>query len=208
MAKQKLKDSEAKAILLQWPQRTKTLWSTQTPSEHWMRAQPAAASGAARSPRLSLPGARLFHTQPDGMWLRLDASLRFADVVCIECCGTIQNLNDKRSRYAPSTHGLVVLVKESWLTESITVQHGSKMSRWRATGSITSAPTTDCVATVRHLRVLYALPNILYSGWVTQGVLGAHEFMCRHSSLDGYNSQTMQRFLKRMSPSMHLYTTN
>ncbi len=105
MANQKLSDREAKEILKKWPMRTSKLWPPPGGKGFWLQGQPN--RGAAAGPRLSSPGAKLFNTQPDGLWLHFSDS-DSCDAVVIEVCGTIQNLNDKRSRYIPASHSLVV----------------------------------------------------------------------------------------------------
>ncbi len=102
MAKQKLTDREAKAILRKWPVRTTAQWSTPHGKGYWIRAQPPDEGSSVAAPRIGYPGAKLFHTQPDGMWVYLNES-DFADVVCIESCCDTQNLNDKRPRASPKS---------------------------------------------------------------------------------------------------------
>jgi hypothetical protein len=202
MAKSKLSDGEAKDILREWPTRTKKLWHTSTDSEYWLQALPKPMVSAATSPRLHLPATTLFATQPDGMWVYLKPP-DYVNVIAVEVCGTSQNLNDKRSRYFPSGSALLVTCPKRWLVESIQTPEAP---RWKACGSISVAPTADVVLPVRHLRVLYALPNELYADWVANGSPAAHEYFCRHSSLESYNSQPMQNFLAAMSPAAHFLT--
>jgi hypothetical protein len=202
MSKQKLSDKEAKNILLRWPTRTKTVWPPPRGSGYWIRAQPN--SGNAASPRLQSPGAKLFSTQPDGLWVYFRYS--YCDVVAVEVCGSIQNLNDKRSRYFPSSHSTVLSCNPEWFSESVTVQKGVKKARWEACGSFKKLPSKRTLA-IRHLRVLFALPNNLYGGWRDNHVPTGHEFFCAHSSLDSYNSQPMQLFLGQMSIASQFYSS-
>ena len=58
---------------------------------------------------------------------------------------------------------------------------------------------------VRHLRVLYALPDDLYREWAKEHVPTGYEFFCPHSSLDSYTSQKMQEFLGQMSIASQFY---
>jgi hypothetical protein len=202
MAKRRLTDAEAKAILLRWPGRTKGVWPAPNARGFWVRAQPRL--GVAPGPRLSSPGAKLFTTQPDGLWAHFDEE-NSCDVVAIEVCGTIQNLNDKRSRYFPASHSLVLTCGRRWFLEFMTVQRGGQAPRWRATGTLTSEPVRDLSIPVRHLRVLYAIPNTLYDDWKQNHVPTGYELFCPHSSLDSYNSQKMQIFLSRMSVASQFY---
>ncbi len=203
MAKKKLKDKEAKAILLKWPTRTKKLWAPPRGTGYWVQSQPK--SGKKAGPKLSAPGASLFNTQPDGMYLHFTDTTS-CDAVVVEVCGTVQNLNDKRSRYFPANHSLVAKVSKDWLLEEVTVAKGGQKPRWEAAGSIKSAPTEDISVPIRHLRVLYALPNNVYNDWCSNHVPTGYEFFCPHSSLDSYNSQTMQKFLRQMSLASQFYT--
>ena len=65
-------DAQAKAILRD-PQdrRARTQhWGVAGNGEYWIRARPGDAANDKKAlPRLSLPGAELFSTQPDGMWV-------------------------------------------------------------------------------------------------------------------------------------------
>jgi len=115
-------------------------------------------------------------------------------------------LNDKRSRYAPATHSLIVTCPLGWLTERIRVQSGGNRQRWRAAGTFRRRPKSELSLPVRFLRVLYALPNDVYADWVAGHVPSGYEFFCRHSSLDSYHSPAMQEFLRRMTRRSHYYT--
>lgn len=203
MAATKLSDAAAKAILLKWPGRTKSVWPAPTGIGFWVRAQPVPSNVA--GPKISSPGAKLFKTQPDGLWAHF-AETEYCDVVVIEVCGTVQNLNDKRSRYIPSSHSLILSCPLTWLEEDVSVQRGGKSPRWRATASISAKPTSNISVPIRHLRVLYALPNAVYSAWSRNHTPTGYEFFAPHSSLDSYGSPKMQRFLGQMSIGSQFYT--
>lgn len=198
MPPEKLGDREAKNILLRWPTRTKKLWSTPGGRGFWLQAQPKPQGYKAKTPTISAPGAELFKTQPDGMWVYLKYP-DFADVVAIEVCGSVQNLNDKRSRYAANVRSMVLECPISWLREEVTIQRGGSAARWEACRSIDSFPLEDIRLPIRYLRALFAIPNVIYSSWARNNVADGHEFFCRHSSLDSYNNQAMQSFLRQMS---------
>lgn len=205
MANPRLGDREAKDILLKWPTRTNTLWSTPTGSGYWLQAQPKPASSAESTPTVRVPGAELFKTQPDGMWVFLNDTV-FADIVCVEVCLTVQNLNDKRSRYSAAVRSLVLHCPHEWLHAEISLQKGGKEKRWRASRSIKLSPKQELMVPVRFARVLYALSNDLYATWTSHNVPGGHEYFCRHSSLDNYNSPRTQQFLRQMSFATHFMT--
>lgn len=196
-AKGKLRDREAKKILLKWPRRTIDLWPAPGGKGFWLRGQPK--DGKAMGPRLASPGAKLFTTQPDGLWVHFGGT-ESCDVVVVEVCGTAQNLNDKRSRYFPSNHSLLLQCTKRWLLEEVSLQGGALQPRWRAAGSLsTEGPKNDLGLPVRHLRVLFALPTALYHTWCSQHTPTGYEFFCPHSSLSTHNSQEMLHFLGRMS---------
>ncbi|MFC7551689.1 hypothetical protein ACFQU7_04300 [Pseudoroseomonas wenyumeiae] len=59
---------------------------------------------------------------PDGLWLHFspDPADAWCDILCIEACSTLQNLLDKRSRFAPSTTSLLAVCPVPWLTAPAT----------------------------------------------------------------------------------------
>ena len=120
-------------------------------------------------------------------------------------CGTASNLNDKRSRYSPSTHSLLIHFKEDWLKEEFSVQGGGKKTYQEALQISPDAPGGDFRLPVRHLRVLYALPNELYDTWCSQHCPTGYEFFCPHTSLASHNSQSFISFLSQMSIASQFY---
>jgi hypothetical protein len=199
---EKLSDAEAKDVLLRWPTRTSKLWPPPGGKGYWIQGQPK--SGSCPGPRLSAPGAMLFRTQPDGLWVHFQGCTS-CDVVAVEVCGTVQNLNDKRSRYIPASHSLVLSCAKYWLEEEVSVNKGGQYPRWKAAASFGKAPKSDISVPVRHLRVLYALPNKTYHAWGFEHIPTGYEFFCPHSSLDSFSSQKMQRFLRQMSIEAQFY---
>lgn len=167
-----------------------------------MRVQPPESTG--RAPRIQSPGAELFATQPDGLWIYLWKK-EFCDAVAFEVCGSIQNLNDKRSRYIPSSHSLVISLDKAWLNESISVQSGGSKPRYVAFETFGNLPRNDIRVPIRHLRVMYALPDANYHAWCRNHTPTGYEYFCPHTSLKSYNSQKMQSFLSQMSISSQFY---
>ncbi len=194
MSNEHLSDAEAKAILLAWPTRTQ-LWPPPDGLGFWIQGQPPTG---VPGPRISSPGARMFRTQPDALWVYFSGSSS-CDVVAVEVCGSIQNLNDKRSRYIPASHSLVLSCSLAWLEEIIAVQRGGQKRRWKAAGTFPTKPTEGLTVPIRHLRVLYGIPNQHYDKWCREHTPTGYEFFCPHSSLRTYSSQPMQRFLRQMS---------
>lgn len=205
MAKQKLLDGEAKDILRRWPTRTKSLWSTPNSKGYWIQAQPKPNGATYATPTIRVPGANLFTTQPDGLWAYLKGN-EFADAIAVEVCGSAQNLNDKRSRYSAAVRSLVLHCPHAWLHGEIQIQGAPNMKRWEACRTIEHSPQAELSLPVRFLRVLYALPNAVYRDWTAHNVPGGHEYFCRHSSLDSYNSPKTQAFLEQLSFAGHFLT--
>jgi hypothetical protein len=99
----------------------------------------------------------------------------------------------------PSTMGLQLSCRQGWLNEEIVVQGGREVLRWEAAGTFKEPPTADILLPIRHLRVLYALPPEIFEKCLKAEIAAPHEFYCSQDSLNSYNSQPFQRFLKRMS---------
>jgi hypothetical protein len=159
-----------------------------------------------RCPVLHPPGAQKFKTQPDGLWLYVRAP-DFVDAICVEVCGSIQNLNDKRSRYMPLGASILISIPKSWLVSLITVQHGAEKPIWKAMGTWGDDSPSDSISLpIRHLRVLYALKDDHYDAWVKNITPAGHEYFCLANSLASYPSPKMKAFLKQMSVSAQLLT--
>lgn len=153
--------------------------------------------------------------QPDGLWLTLGIRLgdqhtpaTFADCIIVESCGSIQNFNDKRSRYAARTTSLMIELSEPWLNHQVAVQNGAARQRRELLRGV--LPFEDLISLpVRHMRALYALAddgdNSPYKRIRRSGVLEAHEFLCRQAVLGNYNAQGVQTFLKGMAPDRSMY---
>jgi hypothetical protein len=143
------------------------------------------------------------------MWFTLGgaASAAFVDCIVVESCGTAQNLNDKRSRYAARTTSFMVKIPGPWLAGTESVQTGAIRTRAQLLGGGLAA--TEISLPVRHLRVLYAVPNdgqpSLYSRVMADMVLEAHEYVCPQGVLGWWTNQGMQKFLKRMAPALSFY---
>jgi len=128
------------------------------------------------------------------------------DVLAIEVCGTVQNLNDKRSRYGPTTTSLVLTTPRRWLQGAVITRGNVPRRRLDLAGLAGLNPDDDLVVPVRWLQVLYALPNDIYRKWTAEQVPGPHEYFCRHGSMGSYSGQPMQRLLARMTLRSHFLT--
>lgn len=203
----KLSDADAKHILLtKWPAVTQ-MWPSDDGEGAWLRAQPVSGTSG---PRLSVPGARAFRTQPDGLWLYFNGDNREAsvDAIVIEVCGSFQNLNDKRSRYMPATHSTVAWVPNAWIAECLG-RTGGRISGQAISDSL---PTPSSIANevcvpLRSLTVLYALPNDRYDTWFQHHIPSGHEYFMPHSALGSFSSPAIQEFLKRLTSWSHFLRT-
>ncbi|MFH1892562.1 MAG: hypothetical protein ABIK83_07760 [Candidatus Zixiibacteriota bacterium] len=204
MSNTSLRDREAKDILKKWGMRPTKLFRNSRTLGYWLRAQPP--DGRDTGPVLTTPGAKLFSTQPDGLWLWFDCKLAFVDVIAVEVCRKDQNLNDKRSRYMPTNHALLIRCSAAWLGGSIALQKGGTIPRWKACGTLKKEHCIDRDIPVRHIRVLYALPDDLYDEWLSNVTPAAYEFFCRHTSVRSYTAKGYREFLNRMIPGAQFYT--
>lgn len=206
MSNADLTDRQAKSVLRQWPECPTKLFRTPKTVGYWLRAQPPDGNNA--GPTLVSPGAELFGTQPDGLWLWFEPKLSYVDVIAVEVCRKDQNLNDKRSRYMPTNHALLARCSSAWLTAAITRQNSGKKRRWEAGGTIKNKPSFDgdIDIPVRHLRVLYALPDHLYDRWLSNVTTASYEFFCHHTSLRSHTNDGFRNFLTKMIPGVQYYT--
>jgi hypothetical protein len=193
-------DSLVREKLRSWPQHPPGL------SDHdmgasgaWLRGRP----GELDSPILKMPGSNRLRTVPDGLWLCFGGTEHdpYVDIFAIEACGTISNLLDKRSRFAPSMHSLLAVCPVPWLLGE--VSDLNKMQRWRHTGLLRAAPSMPLVLPVRDIRVMYALPPRHYQGFAASQIPHAHEFFAPIMALIGPESwqhPTLRAFIARTSP--------
>ncbi len=207
----KLSDREGKDLLLEWPGHSgdvvrSDVWPTPHGTGAWLRAQPPESRGRP-GPRLRTPGGELFSTQPDGLWVWFGAGASFVDVLAVEICGTVQNLNDKRSRYGPTTTSLLLKTPRRWLQREVAVRGGGRRTRLALGGFPDLSISGDQILVpIRWLQVLYALPNSVYKSWTSDQIPGPHEYFCRHRSMGSYNSKPMQMLLARMTLRSHFLT--
>lgn len=205
-----LTDGEAKAILRDsqyWPTCT-AKWGVSKNGDYWIRCRPSDSVTDRRPlPILRSPGARRFKTQPDGMWAYFHGS-EFVDVLAVEHCGSIQNLNDKRSRYMSIGTSLLLEAPNAWLHRELARPNGGRMPRYEACGTFTDMPLKKgkLDVPIRFLRVLFLIPDGKYADWMANSVPAGHEFFMKHRSLKTATSQDTQQFLARMSFQAHFRT--
>lgn len=194
-----LSDADAKSILGSvWPRRTNT-WPIPAYTGYWMRACPSNSP----QPFIHPAGAKANTTKPDGMYVYSHIKSGFVDVIPIEVCVSMQNFNDKRSRYTPVSGNKQLTLPLKWLNSTIVIQRGRDQQIWRASGWFDSAPTDDVCLTIRHLRALFVLREQDYKGFGANGLPAGHEYFCMHQDLNQINNQIMQEFVKGMALMKH-----
>jgi len=202
-------DEQVRRRLRQWPQRPPGTAATQKQPGTWLRARPGDAQ-TANQPFLKLPGSNRLRTLPDGLWLHFspDPSDPYADILCIEACSSLQNLLDKRSRFAPSTMSLLAVCPLPWLLAPS--QANDPTPRWRLIRLLRAEPLDPLVLPVRDVRVLYGLKSRQYDGFARSQMPQAHEYFCPMEALideDGHRNPAMCALLARASAAanfMHL----
>ena len=198
-------DSLVRARLRTWPQRPPGAAAGHGASDAWLRGRPADIANA-HEPYLKLPGSDRMRTLPDGLWLNFGGTPAepFADILALEACGTLPNLLDKRSRFAPSTHSLMAVCPVPWLLACVSTNDPTP--RWRATGIITEAPTQPLILPVRDVRVLYALKQHHYAGFAASQVPHTHEFFMPMDALvdaDAPRNPAVRALFARASANAH-----
>jgi hypothetical protein len=199
-------DTLVKERLKHWPQRPPGL-KPRRGKEAWLRGRPSEESGVC-NPFLKLPGSTRLRTLPDGLWLNFGGSFvdPYVDIFAIEACSTLQNLLDKRSRFAPSTHSLMAVCPVEWLLAPITPDDPTP--RWKATRVFMVEPTTPQSIPVREMRVLYGLKNHHYDGFAEHQLPHAHEFFVPMETLmqeDSDKNPALRAFLERASISANFF---
>jgi len=148
----------------------------------WLRGRPC-EEVRGYHPFLKLPGSTRLRTLPDGLWLNFGGTPvdPYVDIFAIEACGTLQNLLDKRSRFAPSTHSLLAVCPVPWLLAP--VMPGDPTPRWKATGLLRFEPSVEFIVPVRDMRVMYGLKRRDYAGFARHQLPHPHEYFVPMESL-------------------------
>jgi hypothetical protein len=193
-------DLLVKERLKQWPQRPPGVKAAALGRDAWLRGRPSDDVGY--HPFLKLPGSTRWRTLPDGLWLNFGGTPDdpYVDIFAIEACGSLQNLLDKRSRFAPSTHSLLAVCPVQWLLSP--VMAGDPTPRWRVTGVLRQEPTVPFVLPVRDMHVLYGLKQKHYQGFARHQLPHAHEYFAPMDALtayDGDKNPDLQALLARAS---------
>lgn len=202
-------DELVRRSLRQWPQHPPGTPSNAKQPGIWLRARPGDPR-TANQPFLKLPGSNRLRTLPDGLWLHFspDPADPYADILCIEACSSLQNLLDKRSRFAPSTTSLLAVCPVPWLMSPC--QPNDATPRWRLIRLLRAEPVDALVLPVRDVRVLYGLKSRQYDGFARTQMPQAHEYFCPMEALTaerGDENPAMRALLARASAAanfMHL----
>jgi hypothetical protein len=195
-------DLLVKSRLKRWGQRPPGVAARKR--ESWLRGRPCEDAVQMCGPYLKIPGSSRLRTLPDGLWLNFGGTYEepFVDILAIEACSTLQNLLDKRSRFAPSTHSTMCLCPIEWLLAPIT--DTDPTPRWKTTGVILHEPIQHVVIPVREMRVLYGLKQDHYRGFARHQLPHAHEFFVPMDTLTEENSEqnpALQALIARTSVS-------
>ena len=187
--------------LSQWPQRPPGALRTARQPGTWLRARPAQPTEPGQ-PFLKLPGSSTFRTIPDGLWLHFSADPddRWADILCIEACGSVPNLQDKRARFGPSTSSLLVVCPLRWLFER--AERHDPTPRWTMIRMLRAEPTEPLVLPVRDVRVLYGLKARHYESVARGQVPHPHEYFCPIEALTqerGFEDPALTALIGRAS---------
>jgi hypothetical protein len=194
-------DAQVKERLRQWPQRPPGMKPPLRGSDAWLRGRPSLDLSVCH-PFLKLPGSCRLRTLPDGLWLNFGGTPAepFVDVFAVEACGTLQNLLDKRSRFAPSTHSLLAVCPVPWLLAP--ANPGDPLPRWKVTGVLPREPAQPLALPVRDMRVMYGLKQKHYVGFARHQVPHPHEFFVPMEALtaeDSDKNPDLQALLSRAS---------
>ncbi|MEA2738807.1 MAG: hypothetical protein QOH05_2114 [Acetobacteraceae bacterium] len=201
-------DLLVKSRLKRWGQRPPGM-QPRRGKESWLRGRPSEDEPRISSPFLKMPGSTRLRTLPDGLWLNFGGCFAepFVDILAIEACSTIQNLLDKRARFAPSTHSMMCVCPIEWLLASVTAEDATP--RWRTTGVMLREPFNDAVMPVREMRVLYGLKSDHYRGFARHQIPHAHEFFVPIETLAAENSEdnpALRALIARSSVSANFFS--
>jgi len=194
-------DHLVRARLQQWPQRPPGIGKGRSPQDGWLRGRPGDQTAPAQ-PFLKFPGSNRLRTLPDGLWLNFGGTVAepFVDIFAIEACGSLQNLLDKRSRFAPSTRSMLAACPVPWLVGAVTPTDPTP--RWKVTGVLRAEPTVALVLPIRDIRVMYALKERQYRGFAECQLPHPHEYFVPMEKLvaeNAHENPAMRELVSRAS---------
>lgn len=212
-----LLDGEAKAALRDlWPTCAENWMGS---GKTWLRMLPFPISKGPNQPYLHRPGGGRV-SNPDGLYACFGE--HFVDLIALEHCGTEQNFNDKRSRYAQSHDGTILAVPQPWRSQWLFLIHGGRGGTYLKPAQIIRnltpsslgfgkplAPWTgrplyknadpahrDWKFPVRSVRCIYFLSPKTLTVLRSSGMkLSAHEFATTHGKLRSINQQDVRKWL-------------
>ncbi len=210
MAEYATLDALVRARLRQWPQRPPGSSVSKQRPHSWLRGRPGEATTTCH-PFLKLPGSERLRTLPDGLWLNFAGTPLepFVDILAIEACGSLSNMQDKRARFAPSTNSLLAVCPVPWLLGPTTPNDPTP--RWQSTGVLRAEPAQPLILPVRDIRVVYALKQRHYNGLLECHVPHAHEYflpMDKLIAIDAADDPDIQALVGRASVTAHFLTAN
>ncbi len=206
---EKITDKKAKFILDdKWPEFTDRIVS-HLRGHHCIRARPS--NSKSPLPQIISGGSWMNKIQPDGLYIYFWPD-SFADIFCIEVCGSVQNLHEKRSRYMPTHSRIAIKIYRKWLEEKI--KYRTKMkARWEVTGLSFWEDGFDpkdlpdsWEFDIRMLRVLYFLPDEIYQKWYFEHDPIGYEYFSPHSKLAKFSSKEFTILFQSMSRHSHFST--
>ena len=192
-------DGLVKTRLRAWPQRPPGVGRRAGNRESWFRGRPGEVS-IDQHPYLKLPGCGQLRTIPDGLWLNFGGTKvePFVDVFAIEACGSLSNLLDKRSRFAPSTQSLLAVCPVPWLRAPAPA--APSKPRWLTISQIRSDPRAPFVVPIRDVRVMYGLKQDHYRMMANELVPHPYEYFVPMEALTaehGDRSPALQALMAR-----------
>lgn len=136
--------------------------------------------------------------------------LWFADAIFVEGCGTRQNFFDKRTRFAAQTSAKCLELQVRWLSHlhndvanGLPDHHSDARESWEHL-----LADTRVWLPVRHMMVLFVLPDALCDEAVRGVVLQSHEYLMSASSArlanSGGSTASLDRMVAGWSSASHL----
>ncbi len=191
-----------------WPERPPGYPVEPRSRAYWFRGRPSPACER-NDPYLKLVGTDRLRTYPDGLWLAFGGTPveMYVDIFAVEACGSITNLSDKRSRFAPSTHSMVAVCPLRWLLGHRSP--GRPIPRWRRIGMYDEpeSPLTVPVP-VRDMRVMYALNQRQYRSFAASQVPNPHELfvpMNQLTAIDAAASPAMRTLVAKAATTANFW---
>ena len=200
-------DCLVRTRLRSWPERPPGMGLRHNGRESWFRGRPGGRASLVAHPFLKLPGTGQMRTLPDGLWLNFGGTPvePFVDIFAIEACGSLSNLLDKRSRFAPSTQSLLAVCPLAWLLSP--AEHEQE-PRWRAITQLRAKPDEPLALPVRDVRVMYGLKQRHYR-FMQNHVPHPHEYFVPMETLTaehGDRSPALHALLARACAAANFLT--